>query len=60
MRTNRGSRRIVATFPIVAFDPETEASGVAVQSKFLAIGALGYRRVLHDARRQVLAALGRR
>jgi Putative peptidoglycan binding domain len=28
--------RIAATFSIVAFDPETDALGVAVQSKFLA------------------------
>ena len=40
MRANRSSRRIVATFSIVAFDPQTEALGVAVQSKFLAVGAL--------------------
>ena len=40
MRANRGSRRIVATFSIVAFDPETDSLGVAVQSKFLAVGAL--------------------
>jgi uncharacterized Ntn-hydrolase superfamily protein len=32
--------RTVATFSIVAFDPETEDLGVAVQSKFLAVGAL--------------------
>jgi uncharacterized Ntn-hydrolase superfamily protein len=31
---------IVATFSIVAFDPETKALGVAVQSKFLAVGAI--------------------
>lgn len=31
---------IVATFSIVAFDPETDALGVAVQSKFLAVGAV--------------------
>ena len=31
---------IVATFSIVAFDPETESLGVAVQSKFLAVGAV--------------------
>ena len=36
-RTTRG---IVATFSIVAFDPETDALGVAVQSKFLAVGAV--------------------
>lgn len=32
--------RTVATFSIVAFDPETDSLGVAVQSKFLAVGAL--------------------
>ena len=32
--------RIVATFSIVAFDPETGALGVAVQSKFLAVGSV--------------------
>jgi uncharacterized Ntn-hydrolase superfamily protein len=32
--------RTVATFSIVAFDPETEALGVAVQSKFLAVGSI--------------------
>jgi uncharacterized Ntn-hydrolase superfamily protein len=32
--------RTVATFSIVAFDPETDALGVAVQSKFLAVGAV--------------------
>jgi uncharacterized Ntn-hydrolase superfamily protein len=32
--------KTVATFSIVAFDPETDALGVAVQSKFLAVGAL--------------------
>ncbi len=31
---------IIATFSIVAFDPETDALGVAVQSKFLAVGAI--------------------
>lgn len=31
---------IVATFSIAAFDPETESWGVAVQSKFLAVGAV--------------------
>jgi uncharacterized Ntn-hydrolase superfamily protein len=33
-------KRTVATFSIVAFDPETEALGVAVQSKFLAVGSV--------------------
>ncbi len=31
---------IIATFSIAAFDPETESWGVAVQSKFLAVGAV--------------------
>ena len=31
---------IVATFSIAALDPETESLGVAVQSKFLAVGAV--------------------
>ena len=31
---------IVATFSIVAFDPETDSLGVAVQSKFLAVGSV--------------------
>src|SRR3712207_6667027 len=32
--------RTVATFSIVAFDPEVESLGVAVQSKFLAVGSV--------------------
>jgi uncharacterized Ntn-hydrolase superfamily protein len=32
--------RVVATFSIVGFDPEPDTWGVAVQSKFLAVGAL--------------------
>jgi len=32
--------KTVATFSIVAFDPETETLGVAVQSKFLAVGSV--------------------
>lgn len=32
--------RVVATFSIVAYDPETRSWGVAVQSKFLAAGAV--------------------
>ena len=32
--------RIAATFSIIAFDPETSALGVAVQSKFLAVGSV--------------------
>ena len=31
---------IVATFSIAAFDPETDSWGVAVQSKFLAVGSV--------------------
>jgi uncharacterized Ntn-hydrolase superfamily protein len=31
---------MIATFSIVAFDPEMEELGVAVQSKFLAVGAI--------------------
>lgn len=33
-------KNIVATFSIVAFDPQTESFGVAVQSKFLGVGAV--------------------
>jgi uncharacterized Ntn-hydrolase superfamily protein len=36
----QGVRKIVATFSIVAFDPETGSLGVAVQSKFLAVGSV--------------------
>ena len=32
--------QIVATFSIVAFDPETGSLGIAVQSKFLAVGSV--------------------
>jgi len=32
--------RTVGTFSIVAFDPETDTLGVAVQSKFLAVGSI--------------------
>ena len=32
--------RLVATFSIVAYDPESGDLGVAVQSKFLAVGAV--------------------
>lgn len=32
--------KIVATFSIVGFDPETKEWGVAVQSKFVAVGAV--------------------
>ena len=34
------TEQIVATFSIVAFDPETDSLGVAVQSKFLAVGSV--------------------
>jgi uncharacterized Ntn-hydrolase superfamily protein len=33
-------RKLVATFSIVAFDQETDSLGVAVQSKFLAVGSV--------------------
>jgi len=33
-------RELVATFSIVAFDSETDSLGVAVQSKFLAVGSV--------------------
>ena len=33
-------REIVATFSIAAFEPETDSLGVAVQSKFLAVGSV--------------------
>jgi uncharacterized Ntn-hydrolase superfamily protein len=35
-----GWRDLVATFSIVAFDPESGELGIAVQSKFLAVGAV--------------------
>ncbi len=34
------TRDVISTFSIVAFEPETKALGVAVQSKFLAVGAI--------------------
>jgi uncharacterized Ntn-hydrolase superfamily protein len=34
------TRKTMATFSIVAFDPEADALGVAVQSKFLAVGSV--------------------
>src|SRR5215212_4063121 len=34
------TRKTIATFSIVAFDPETDSIGVAVQSKFLAVGSV--------------------
>jgi uncharacterized Ntn-hydrolase superfamily protein len=40
MRQSPPERPVVATFSIVAFDPETKELGVAVQSKFLAVGAV--------------------
>lgn len=33
-------RHVVSTFSIVAYDPETQEWGIAVQSKFLAVGAV--------------------
>src|SRR5829696_5610941 len=41
-RSGSGMKKdqIVATFSIVAFDPETDSLGVAVQSKFLAVGSV--------------------
>jgi uncharacterized Ntn-hydrolase superfamily protein len=36
----RGVRKLVATFSIIGFDPETNSLGVAVQSKFLAVGSV--------------------
>jgi uncharacterized Ntn-hydrolase superfamily protein len=36
----RNTRDIVSTFSIVAFDPDTQSLGVAVQSKFLAVGSI--------------------
>jgi uncharacterized Ntn-hydrolase superfamily protein len=41
-RVERGMKKdqIVATFSILAFDPETDSLGVAVQSKFLAVGSV--------------------
>ena len=35
-----GVRGIVATFSVVGFDPEANSLGVAVQSKFLAVGSV--------------------
>ncbi|MFP4016687.1 MAG: DUF1028 domain-containing protein [Halanaerobiales bacterium] len=37
---SKGQKEIIATFSIVGFDPETGELGIAVQSKFLAVGAL--------------------
>lgn len=34
------AKNVVATFSIVGFDPKTEEWGVAVQSRFLAVGAV--------------------
>src|ERR687890_1936704 len=36
----RRGTKLVATFSIVAFDAETDSLGVAVQSKFLAVGSV--------------------
>ena len=33
-------RKIISTFSIVAYDPNRQEWGVAVQSKFLAVGAV--------------------
>ena len=38
--TAHAAQPIVSTFSIVAYDPETKELGVAVQSKFLAVGAV--------------------
>lgn len=40
MSVTRSQQQAVATFSIVAFDPETGDLGVAVQSKFLGVGAV--------------------
>src|ERR687898_1967527 len=32
--------KIIATFSIIGFDPETNSLGIAVQSKFLAVGSI--------------------
>ena len=40
MTRKESVRKIVATFSIAAFDPETDSLGVAVQSKFLAVGSV--------------------
>ncbi len=37
---NVNSNNVVATFSIVGFDPETKEIGVAVQSKFIAVGSV--------------------
>lgn len=34
------ARPVVATFSVVAYDPQTQELGVAVQSKFIAVGAV--------------------
>lgn len=36
----KNQKDLVATFSIVGFDPETEELGIAVQSKFLGVGAV--------------------
>ncbi len=38
-RGPNASGRLISTFSIVAYDPQTRGFGVAVQSKFLAVGA---------------------
>ncbi|WP_178076218.1 DUF1028 domain-containing protein, partial [Pseudomonas sp. 2822-15] len=40
MLKREDQKDIVATFSIVGFDPETEELGIAVQSKFLGVGAV--------------------
>jgi uncharacterized Ntn-hydrolase superfamily protein len=40
MISNSIPRDLVATFSIVGFDPDTEELGIAVQSKFLGVGAV--------------------
>ena len=40
LRLRSTARPVVATFSIAGFDPETGSLGVAVQSKFLAVGAV--------------------
>jgi len=40
LKPSRGSRHLVSTFSIVGCDPLTGELGVAVQSKFLAVGAV--------------------
>ncbi|HET7627034.1 MAG TPA: DUF1028 domain-containing protein [Bacillales bacterium] len=39
-RDAKGTQAVVATFSIAAYDPEAEEWGIAVQSKFLAVGSV--------------------